>query len=263
MTRICGIYKITSPSGKIYIGQSTDIKSRKKHYKYSIKPNQRHLYNSITKYGWDAHKFEIVEECIPEKLNDLEVYYIKFFNSFESENGMNCTSGGLAGGKQCAETKKIKSIACKAAWSNPELIEKQRQRGLMCWTDEKRKAHADITFAFFTKEKRDQFSKMYTGDGNPFYGKKHSDDTKKRISHKKRGTPSPFKDRKRPNLAGANNKKSKAVLQFDLNGVFISEYPCINEASALTKISRLSIRNSCNNKTKSPRKFIFKYKKVK
>lgn len=26
--KICGIYKITSPSGKIYIGQSIDIKRR-------------------------------------------------------------------------------------------------------------------------------------------------------------------------------------------------------------------------------------------
>ena len=32
-TPVVGIYKITSPSGKIYIGQSIDIQKRFKHYK--------------------------------------------------------------------------------------------------------------------------------------------------------------------------------------------------------------------------------------
>jgi predicted GIY-YIG superfamily endonuclease len=32
--KLCHIYKITSPSGRIYIGKTTNLKERLKHYKY-------------------------------------------------------------------------------------------------------------------------------------------------------------------------------------------------------------------------------------
>lgn len=42
-----GIYKITSPSGKVYIGQSVNIERRFLDYKKSLKNTQIKLYNSI------------------------------------------------------------------------------------------------------------------------------------------------------------------------------------------------------------------------
>ena len=51
MDRICGIYKITSPSGKIYIGQSKDINLRIIYYKNARCKCQQKLYYSILKYG--------------------------------------------------------------------------------------------------------------------------------------------------------------------------------------------------------------------
>lgn len=61
----CGIYKIISPSGKIYIGQSSNIDGRWEQYeKYpSSYIGQTRLYNSIKKYGYENHKLEIVELC--------------------------------------------------------------------------------------------------------------------------------------------------------------------------------------------------------
>jgi len=44
------IYKITNPSGKIYIGQTTNIHIRKSKYKNSNCKNQTRLFNSIKKY---------------------------------------------------------------------------------------------------------------------------------------------------------------------------------------------------------------------
>lgn len=55
-----GIYKIISPSGKIYIGQSVNITRRFKQYKRLQCPQQTHLYNSFLKYGVNYHKFEVV-----------------------------------------------------------------------------------------------------------------------------------------------------------------------------------------------------------
>ena len=60
---ICGIYKIISPSGKIYIGESENIPNRIYYYKIVSCKKQRRLYNSIKKYGWENHIFEIIEEC--------------------------------------------------------------------------------------------------------------------------------------------------------------------------------------------------------
>lgn len=96
MSKICGIYKITSPSNKIYIGQSKNINRRKRTY-INLNSNscgQIKLYRSIIKYGWDAHVFEFIHECKEYELNGLEEYYIKFYNTFDTENGMNLTSGG-------------------------------------------------------------------------------------------------------------------------------------------------------------------------
>lgn len=94
MNKICGIYKITSPTGKIYIGQSRNINRRIHHYKYNFGIGQPKIYNSIMKYGWENHKFEIVCECSADKLNDLEKYYIKLYDTFNTIHGMNLNEGG-------------------------------------------------------------------------------------------------------------------------------------------------------------------------
>ena len=102
MKKIIGIYKITSPVNKVYIGQSVDINTRFYRYK-SLKCNkQPHLYNSLVKYGVSNHKFEIIHECKASELNNLEKYYINIYSSFNNKNGLNLKDGGNAGGK-CSE----------------------------------------------------------------------------------------------------------------------------------------------------------------
>lgn len=63
----CGIYKITSPSGKIYIGSSINIKRRFSDYKRLRCKSQSKLYSSFLKYGVDKHLFEVI--CICEKID--------------------------------------------------------------------------------------------------------------------------------------------------------------------------------------------------
>ena len=91
-----GIYKIISPSGKIYIGLSKDIEGRWRGYSVNKKtaPHQRKLYYSFKKYGIENHKFEILEECKFEELNEKEIYYIKKYNSVEK--GLNISKGGYS-----------------------------------------------------------------------------------------------------------------------------------------------------------------------
>ncbi len=94
MDKICGIYKITSPSNKIYIGQSKNINKRFLKYKNVDCKQQIKLYNSLLKYGWENHKFEIICECLESELNNLEKYYIIKFDTFNTEHGLNLSDGG-------------------------------------------------------------------------------------------------------------------------------------------------------------------------
>src|SRR5210317_2282249 len=87
------IYKITSPSGKVYVGQTikkfNDRISQHKS-KYS---NCTLVKRAIDKYK-DQMKYEIIEENILlEQLDEREIYWIKELNSL-APNGYNCNSGG-------------------------------------------------------------------------------------------------------------------------------------------------------------------------
>lgn len=66
MKKIVGIYKITSPSGRVYLGQSWDIKHRWVDYGKSTTKSQPYLNHSFKKYGKKAHSFEVIHELPPD-----------------------------------------------------------------------------------------------------------------------------------------------------------------------------------------------------
>jgi group I intron endonuclease len=88
----CGIYKITSPTGRIYIGSSKDIQKRWWSYFSKNCKDQPKLYNSLCKYGVEKHTFEIIEYCEFEILFLLERAWGLFYNVLEE--GLNCTLPG-------------------------------------------------------------------------------------------------------------------------------------------------------------------------
>lgn len=89
---ICGIYKITFPNGKVYIGQSKDIKRRIQHH--NVPNNIETLVDKkINQYG-KIIEVEILEECSEDLLNEKEKYWIQFYNSHISKNGYNISLGG-------------------------------------------------------------------------------------------------------------------------------------------------------------------------
>jgi group I intron endonuclease len=105
----CGIYKITNPKGKEYIGKSKDIEYRFMQYALldkrviGIK-----LYNSLKKYSWDGHIFEVIEECDEKQLSEREIFWIKKCDSIK--NGLNIKGGG-EGGSWTEESKLKASIS--------------------------------------------------------------------------------------------------------------------------------------------------------
>ena len=104
-----GIYKITSPSGKVYIGQSINILVRKA--KHSNKPDIRQpkLYNSLMKYTFQNHKFEILQECKAEELDKLETHWKQFYlyiNNWNWDKMLFCDIYDAKGGHRSEEAKK-------------------------------------------------------------------------------------------------------------------------------------------------------------
>ena len=90
-----GIYKITHiDTGKIYIGQSCNLKSRQRSHKAIKKNHNNYLSNAIHKYGWNSFKFEVLVYAEgTEYLNILEEKAIKVFDCL-SPNGFNIRAGG-------------------------------------------------------------------------------------------------------------------------------------------------------------------------
>lgn len=91
-----GIYKITSPKGKVYIGQSRNITRRFSSYRNLECQAQIRLYNSFIKYGVENHVFDILEICPANELNEKEIYWIGI-TKCTGRIGLNCREGGASG----------------------------------------------------------------------------------------------------------------------------------------------------------------------
>lgn len=86
-----GIYKITSPSGKVYIGQSVNIEKRWKEYTKLRCVRQPKLYASLVKHSPANHIFEVIEKCLRDELDAREIYWGKYYNVIEQ--GLNHAIG--------------------------------------------------------------------------------------------------------------------------------------------------------------------------
>ena len=136
-----GIYKITNPTGKIYIGQSTDIENRKIHYKNYDCKTQPAIFNSLKKYGWENHIFEILEECAIEVLGQKEKYWKIYFNTIKE--GLNCRLDEEKGGylEQSTKDKISKALIGRDIneWKNKIYTENRNSKISKILTGKKKK----------------------------------------------------------------------------------------------------------------------------
>lgn len=128
-----GIYKITNPQGEIYIGCTIDWGRRLNEYKKLKVKGQSKIYNSLLKYGWVNHIFEIIEECEILNLYEKEIFYINKFNSVEG--GLNIRLGGRNGNLIQSTKDKIskKLKGRKVTWKSKgsrgyKYTEKQKEK---------------------------------------------------------------------------------------------------------------------------------------
>ncbi len=92
------IYKITSPSNKVYIGKSKNFYSRLSSYRNLVRHSiGRKLYNSFMKYGFNTHRIEIIHDLPKDVSHDVLNVYEKAYIKFYKEAGivlLNLTDGG-------------------------------------------------------------------------------------------------------------------------------------------------------------------------
>lgn len=206
-----GIYKITSPTGRIYVGQSIDIAKRFNVYRLLHCKIQPKLYRSFIKHGVENHIFEIIEECKEYRLNTRERYWQDKFKVI-GPKGLNCV---------LTETKSKKSVMSEETKRKIGL----KHKGKI--VSEETKARIKIAIAgkrngrFHSKETR---SKISTSN----MGKKHSKESKIKMSLARRKFKVLNKDT-------GEVYESLKVLCFELN---------INYTSLKCRLTGKSINNT-------------------
>lgn len=169
--KIYTIYKATNTkNGKVYIGFSKNWPKRINGHNYDRRYGNaphRAFYNAIQKYGWESFEWEAIYQSwdFDHTLKVMEPYFIDQYRSwvgFEDCNGYNITRGGQGAN----------------GWKRSlEVIEKHRQqmKGRKFTSEHVAKRIAS-------------FKKTMAGKGT-FAGKKHTEETKKKMSEVLKGKP--------------------------------------------------------------------------
>ena len=71
------IYKITSPSGRYYIGKTVNLNGRLSSYKNHNNKEQRLVYNSILKYGWEKHIWVMLPSQISKEIKKNSSQFVR------------------------------------------------------------------------------------------------------------------------------------------------------------------------------------------
>jgi len=258
------IYKIISPSNKIYVGQSTNCDNRKIYYKTLNCKGQPKLYHSLKKYGWENHIFEIIEYT--DNPDEREIYWISYYNSVE--NGLNCSLGGKGGGYKSTQTKQkiSQSMKGKNTWSvggyakKPILQYSLNGDFIKEWNDSSSPGINNISkCANGVFKSAGGYIWIFTSDFTPEIlnerinnckinnntGKPKSSSHKQNISKSKTGV----------------HKKGKQIVQYDISHTYIKEWDSVKHASDSLNISKSSISSNLKKRYKSAGGYIWEYKK--
>jgi len=191
----CGIYKITSPTGAVYIGQSINISARRRYYKAMLCKDQPRIFNSLKKHGFENHLFEIICVCERLELNDKEKFFIKLHDSCNSIKGMNLRSGGNGRGIVSSETLQKCSMALKGkpAWNKGKRWSNEIKEKISISVKNSESHKKAINSIDFKQRKKDSSTgRKYTLEtrlkiGLAHKGKKLTECQKRTISNRNRG----------------------------------------------------------------------------
>lgn len=192
-----GIYSILNKqNGKIYIGQSINLKKRiNKHLNQLLnnKHENKHLQRSFNKYGEKNFEFNIIEHCQIKDLNKNERWWISFFKSNSNQFGYNKQSGGNSNYKRNNEIKQkiSKSLKGKNHYNYGKQLSDETCKKISegntgkKYSKETRKKMSDSQKRFYNSkegiEKKKLMHNLFKGKNSKFYGKKQSEGQKQKM----------------------------------------------------------------------------------
>ena len=239
------VYKHTSPSGKVYIGV-TGQKPRLRWQNGLGYRTQEYFYRAILKYGWDQFRHEIVYQTESyADANSKETELIAEHKSTDKNYGYNIEGGGNLK-KTVSESTRIK---LRNHHASPKYLELVSQINAKRWGD---------------PEAHRKMSERMSGENNPMYGKKLTEEHKRRLREGfskvkfvgKRGEDNPMfgkhlseehkKILSEKNL-GENSPRARRVVCVETQTV----YGSLREAHRETGVKHSSISDACRGRVKT------------
>lgn len=238
------IYKITSPTDRVYIGKTANFNKRKQSYE-RVRKSQPLIYASIKKYGYENHKFEIIDRFSSDTnySDGKEMFWIRSYMAHNKkwstseycyDKGLNCTDGG--------DTGPVGNNKPKYSLRGRPLSEETKRK----ISESRKEAYRN-------------------GLPHPNKGRKYSEERKRQIGLSKIGNTycrgRKLTQEQKDKIFEKKNKKP--ILQFDREGNLIAEFRGVREASKKTGIARNVINHSARGLLKRidrRRDYIFKYK---
>lgn len=236
MVKKCGVYKIENiVNGKVYIGQSRNLKERYKSHLSSLRYKRHgnnHLQSAFNKYGENSFIYLVMEECEFDKIDEREIFWM---GQYDANKMYNKKSGGSNGFTFSPSSIELMSRVRKGMVQSKETISRRVSK---------------------------------------IRGQKRSEEFKKSQSERLKGIPQPkdrvekmritktgvkLSDEQKLKLKGRGNK---AITQFDTEGNFIRHFASAKEAGESLKIIKGDITQVCKGKRKTRGGFIFKYKTI-
>lgn len=215
------------------------------------------LKKAYKKYGKDKFKKSIVKICLSsDEAYSFEKYLIEKVHAYESPMYYNIAGGGKGAGVgeshpnfNMTVSEETRARLSKALKGKPKpesqrikLSQYHKGRHLKEETKEKLRVH---------------FSQRYKGEGNPFYGKKHTKETREKLRQINLGKKQSEETRMKYNRKGKNNPMYGKKAELSPNSLKIiclntnEVFECIREGAEKYGLDASSLAKCCKGNLKS------------
>jgi group I intron endonuclease len=255
VSKITCIYKITSPTGRVYIGQTRNVILRfRSHRNFKYCRYKSALINSFNKHGRDSHLYEIVH-LLPNDVEQsiLDIYEQLYMDCYANCNVdlLNSKQGGYKGAHSEDAKTKMSEKAKLYLKNNPSKIREYAAR------INKAKEQWQKENPGYLVEKIQELK-----SGAKKWREKNPESVKVNIKKAndasaaiKTGMKRSLEDRKK-----ISEGQYIPIMQFDKAGNYLKDWPSIKAAANVIGLHNSTIVHCLKGKQKTAGGFTWRYK---